>query len=174
MEIQNVEFKARVQQLDFYEQKLLALKAVHIESQQQVDTYFNTKQARLKLRETAGQNSLIHYDRPNTSTAKQSEIIYFQHLPDLALKSILSTHLGIKTVVDKTRRIYAIENVRFHLDLVQGLGTFIEVEARNENNQHTTEELKNQCAFYFDVFKLHEKNLIHLSYSDLMGDKKPV
>lgn len=171
MNIQNVEFKARVNTLELYEQKLLELQAVYIGTEHQVDTYFNTSEARLKLRESGKQNSLIHYNRANTTTAKESDVLYYQHLPNPALKDILSTHLGVKVIVDKTRKIYAIDNVRFHLDVVQQLGTFIEVEAMNEGPFPLTADLKKQCDFYFHAFKLEENQLVRLSYSDLILEK---
>lgn len=173
MKIQNVEFKARVAALEPFEKQLLSLGAKLVATEHQVDTYFNTSEARLKLRESGSQNSLIHYDRADTSTAKQSDIIYYQHLPNTALKSILTTHLGVKVIVDKIRTIYAIDNVRFHLDMVQQLGTFLEVEAMDENQNFTATALKDQCDWYFSLFKLNEVDLVNLSYSDLILAKNP-
>lgn len=171
MHIQNVEFKARVETLDIYEKKLLYQGAVLIGTSHQVDTYFNTAEARLKLRESGGQNSLIHYNRIDTNTAKESDVLYYQHVPDATLKSILITHLGIKIVIDKIRKIYAIGNVRFHLDLVQELGTFLEVEAMNEQAKYTTVQLKEQCEFYFNLFDLQKDQLVDWSYSDLLLER---
>lgn len=171
MHIQNVEFKARVENLETIEELLLSIQATFVETQHQIDTYFNTSTARLKLREAGENHSLIHYDRANTDTAKESDIIYYQHLPNAALKSILTAQLGVKVIVDKIRTIYAIDNVRFHLDIVQQLGTFVEVEAMNEVQNHTMHSLKEQCDFYFHTFKLQPENLIDCSYSDLLLDQ---
>ncbi|WP_430612067.1 class IV adenylate cyclase [Flavobacterium sp. JP2137] len=172
MHIQNVEFKARVEALDKYEQKLIALGATRIGVYHQVDTYFNATVARLKLRESDGQNSLIHYHRADTPTAKESDIIYYQHDPNPALKAILTTQLGVKVVVDKVRTIYAIDSVRFHLDVVQQLGIFIEVEAMLENPNHSQADLKAQCDRYFEHFELEKSQLVDRSYSDLVLAKK--
>ncbi|TBR20481.1 MAG: CYTH domain-containing protein, partial [Chitinophagaceae bacterium] len=138
----------------------------------QIDTYFNAKYGRLKLREGNIENSLINYDRENVSGAKESQIILYQHEPNVALKNILTKQLGIKIVVDKKRKIYFIDNVKFHFDVVENLGTFIEVEAIDSKEELTIEELKKQCDKYFDFFELTEQNVIAKSYSDLILDLK--
>ena len=71
-------------------------------------------------------------------------------------------------IVDKSRKIYFIDNIKFHFDKVEGLGTYIEVEAIDDQNAFTLEELKSQCYRYFDFFGLREEDLIDKSYSDLL------
>ena len=56
-------------------------------------------------------------------------MFYYTGIPDKTLKEILIKTLGIKAVVDKRRKIYFINNVKFHFDTVKDLGTFVEVEA---------------------------------------------
>jgi adenylate cyclase, class 2 len=84
------------------------------------------------------------------------------------LKNILALQLGIKAIVNKRRKIYFLDNVTFHFDIVENLGTFIEVEAIDTNGKFTTEELKAQCDKYFAFFELTDQNLIDRSYSDLI------
>ncbi len=169
MNIKNFEFKARVDDVGFYEQKLLTLNPVYKGEDHQIDTYFNAPKGRLKLREGTIENALINYQRENSADAKLSEVILYQHTPDKALKDILTAQLGVKIVVDKIRKIYFIDNVKFHFDLVVGLGTFIEVEAIDDKEQFTIAELKAQCDKYFSFFKLEKSNLIDKSYSDLIA-----
>ena len=76
--------------------------------------------------------------------------------------------LGVKIVVDKKRKIYFIDNVKFHFDVVENLGTFMEVEAIDSKEEFTIEELKEQCDKYFDFFELTQNNIIDKSYSDLI------
>lgn len=171
MGFNNVEFKARISQLLIrqYEEKLKTLNPRFIGEDYQSDTYFHTRTGRLKLREGRIENALIHYHRPNTPEAKLSEVILYKHQPDQSLKDILTLHLGIKTVVTKTRRIYFVDNVKFHFDEVDGLGTFLEVEAIDDSGQFTTEALKAQCDKYFRFFGLSETDLVAASYSDMQG-----
>lgn len=172
MNIKNFEFKAKVNHIKTYEDKLLTLNPDFKGTDFQIDTYFNTKEGRLKLREGNIENSLINYDREDTSDAKESQIILYQHEPNIALKNILTKQLGIKVIVSKERKIYFIDNVKFHFDKVENLGTFIEVEAIDNEDKFTIEELKNQCDKYFDFFELDKKDLIDKSYSDLILDMK--
>ncbi len=168
MNIKNIEFKAKVEELDKYENKLLALNPGFIGTDHQIDTYFNVKYGRLKLREGNIENLLINYDREDVVGSKESQIILYKHRPNTALKDILTKQLGIKVLVNKIRKIYFIENVKFHFDIVENLGTFIEVEAGDDNENFSIEELKNQCDKYFDFFELKEEYIVKNSYSDLI------
>jgi len=168
MNIKNFEFKAKVDELDQYENKLLELNPVFHGLDHQIDTYFNVPIGRLKLREGNIENSLINYDRQDTADMKQSEVILYRHEPDKALKDILVKQLGVKKIVDKKRKIYFIDNVKFHFDTVETLGTFIEVEVIDDKDAFTTEQLKEQCDKYFHLFGLSKSQLIDRSYSDLV------
>lgn len=172
MNIKNFEFKAKVDSLENFENKLLQLNPIFQGVDHQIDTYFNVQKGRLKLREGNIENSLINYNRENISGSKRSDIILYKHEPDVALKNILTLQLGIKIVVDKKRKIYFIDNVKFHFDTVENLGTFIEVEAIDDKDEFTIEELKSQCDKYFNFFGLTSKNIIDKSYSDLTIDLK--
>ncbi len=172
MHIRNVEFKAKVDNLEKLEAKLLTLDPVFKGTDHQVDTYFNVANGRLKLREGNIENALINYDRQDTAAAKESAIVLYRHEPNKALKDILTLQLGIKVVVDKSRKIYFINHVKFHFDLVKDLGTFIEVEAIDDSNAFTIEQLKEQCDYYFGFFELEQVNLVNKSYSDLIEQNK--
>jgi predicted adenylyl cyclase CyaB len=171
MNIKNYEFKARVEDLEKYENKLLSLNPVYIGLDHQIDTYFHVQKGRLKLREGNIENSLINYDRENIAGSKLSDIILYKHEPNAALKNILVHQLGVKAIVDKKRKIYFIDNVKFHFDVVENLGTFIEVEAIDEKDEMSIEALKEQCQFYLHFFELSHTQLIDQSYSDLMLER---
>jgi adenylate cyclase, class 2 len=170
MNIKNFEFKATVDNLENYERKLLSLSPEFIGLDRQVDTYFNVSKGRLKLREGNIENSLINYEREDIADSKKSDIILFQYKPDKALKEILSLQLGVKIIVSKKRKIYFIDNVKFHFDVVDKLGTFIEVEAIDSEGNFTIENLREQCNKYFDFFELQKSSLIDKSYSDLLEE----
>lgn len=168
MNIINFEFKAKITEIEKYENKLLTLNPIFQGLDHQIDTYFNVPHGRLKLREGNIENSLINYDRENIAGSKESQIILYQHEPNIALKNILTKQFGVKIVVDKKRKIYFIENVKFHFDLVENLGTFLEVEAIDDKGEFSIEELKQQCDKYYDFFELNSADIIDKSYSDLM------
>lgn len=166
----NYEFKARVDKPDDFEKKLLYLHPVFKGEDHQKDTYFKVKAGRLKLREGNIENSLIHYEREDRSGAKQSSVILYKHDPDPALKDILIKTLGIRVVVEKSRRIYFIDNVKFHFDKVKDLGSFIEVEAIDDDGTIGIDKLKEQCNRYAAFFGLKDADYIDRSYSDMIPD----
>ncbi len=168
MNIKNIEFKAKVKDIDALEHQLKTLSPVYKGLDHQIDTYFNVQQGRLKMREGNIENALIHYDRDDTAGQKQSDVILYRHHPDQSLKEILTLHLGIKAVVDKQRKIYFIDNVKFHFDVVKGLGTFVEVEAIDKDGSYDVGMLKKQCDRYFRFFGLEQSDLIDVSYCDLL------
>ncbi len=170
MNIKNFEFKAKISDIEEYENRLLQINPTYQGEDHQIDTYFNVSTGRLKLREGNIENSLINYIRENTADSKKSEIILYQHEANKALKDILTLQLGVKIVVDKKRKIYFRENVKFHFDKVENLGTFLEVEAIDSEDKFTYEELKDQCDYYFKFFKLEKSQLIDKSYSDLVEE----
>jgi chemotaxis protein MotB len=122
----------------------------------------------MKLLEGNIENALIHYHRSNVAGAKQSDVILYQHEPNAALKNALATALGIKTVVEKKRKIYFVENVKLHFDQVAGLGSFIEVEAIDKDGLIGIDKLKEQCGFYSDFFEISPNDIVAESYSDLV------
>jgi adenylate cyclase, class 2 len=168
MHLLNVEFKARVDDVQSFETRLQTLNPLFVGTDHQVDTYFNVARGRLKLREGNIEHALIHYERANTAKAKSSEVILYRAEPDPALKYILVLHLGVKAVVDKLRRIYFIDNVKFHFDRVAGLGEFLEVEAIDNEGKFTRGQLQAQCDYYFSFFGLAPSMLCEHSYSDML------
>jgi predicted adenylyl cyclase CyaB len=79
--------------------------------------------------------------------------------------------MGIKVIVRKRREIYYISNIKFHLDEVPGLGSFVEIEAGNILADLTQEQLKEQCDFYLKEFGIRDEDLIEVSYSDMLLEK---
>ena len=147
---------------------LLQQHPIFIGEDHQLDTYFNVPNGRLKLREGNIENALIHYERENTAGSKSSRVLLYQHQPDENLKAVLTKALGVKTVVDKLRKIYFIDNVKFHFDTVQNLGTFIEVEAIDKDGSIGKEKLQQQCDQYAKMFNISKEDLMAVSYSDMI------
>ncbi|MEZ4912266.1 MAG: class IV adenylate cyclase [Saprospiraceae bacterium] len=168
MHIKNFEFKAKIEAIEPYETQLLTLNPKYIGLDHQIDTYFRVDKGRLKLREGNIENALIQYEREDIQGSKQSNVILYQHLPNKALKDILTEQFGVKIVVDKRRKIYFIDNVKFHFDTVEHLGTFLEVEAIDNQNAYSITELQVQCDAYFNFFGLAHHQIIPQSYSDLL------
>ena len=77
-----------------------------------------------KLREGNIENTLIYCAQQNESGPKKSDVLLHVVSPTSGLKEILTKALGVMAVVDKQTEIYYVANVKFHIDTVQGLGSF--------------------------------------------------
>lgn len=168
----NFEFKARHKNMAEAEAILQKHHPLFIGEDHQIDTYFNVSNGRLKLREGTIEHALIFYQRPNTPDAKQSDVILYQCDASETLKSLLIQSLGVKVVVDKKRKIYFIDNVKFHFDEVEGLGNFVEVEAIDKDGSNKVDKLKEQCNYYQQLLGVETSDFIAESYSDLLLAKK--
>lgn len=166
-----VEIKARTTRTAAQRKLLIAKGATFKGTDHQVDHYFNVPEGRLKLRSGNIEHSLIFYRRNNQAGPKDSSvaltIIESQALAD-SFATTLGQALGVWVKVDKQREIYFIDNVKFHLDEVEGLGTFIEIEAIGESADER-EALLGQCQSYMAYLGVQEGELIENSYSDLLA-----
>lgn len=125
----------------------------------------------MKLREGAIEHALIFYERTNQSGPKRSDVWLYRPEADPALKALLTAALGVRIIVDKRREICFIDNVKFHIDRVEGLGAFVEIEAIDEDGSIGEEALRAQCEAYLRLFRISPEDLVALSYSDLLSDR---
>lgn len=167
----NIEIKAKSNNQDAIREILKSRNANFKGVDHQIDTYFKVNNGRLKLREGKIENHLIHYQRENKEGPKQSDVTLFKSDPKSSLKEILTKALGVLVVVDKQREIYFIDNVKFHIDVVEDLGTFVEIEAIDNDGTIGKGKLLEQCQFFLDLFKISQEDLISFSYSDLLLEK---
>ncbi|RMF27945.1 MAG: class IV adenylate cyclase [Bacteroidetes bacterium] len=164
----NVEIKARCPELEPLRARLAALKARFVGTDLQEDTYFHVPHGRLKLREGRIENHLIHYLRPDRAEAKPSEVTLLPAEPGSPLKALLGKALGVWQVVRKRREIYFIDDVKFHLDEVDGLGTFVEIEAIAWDGEKDEAALRRQCLAFMEALGIARETLVEGSYSDLL------
>ncbi len=125
----NIEVKLRVDGLDALLPVAQALCAAGPELIEQDDTFFNVRHGRLKLRQFAnGSGELIQYHRPDSPAAKASEYRRVPAPDPAALREALALSCGLLGRVRKTRWLLMAGRTRIHLDRVQGLGDFLELE----------------------------------------------
>ena len=164
----NVESKARSADHARLRALLRAHGASFSGTDHQIDTYFCVAHGRLKLREGTLENALIQYARADEAGPKCSAVGLFPTAPGSALKPLLTAALGVLVVVDKQREISWIENVKFHLDTVAGLGAFVEIEAIDRDGTIGATRLEAQCRHYLALLGIAPADLISGSYSDLL------
>ena len=166
-----IEIKAHCQNPEKIKNILISKNALFKGIDHQIDTYFQVPKGRLKLREGNIENHLIQYHRPNQAGPKKSSVTLYKTAPHASLKTVLTNALGIKVVVDKKRAIYFIDNIKFHVDVVKQLGSFVEIEAISEDSTMPESQLLSQCETYIQLFGISDIDLIDVSYSDMLLDQ---
>lgn len=164
----NVELKARDPNPEVTTARCLNLGAVDQGELRQTDTYFMARRGRLKLRSSdGGESELIAYSRPDGAEARESN--YVRAAASDSVSEALDVALGKTVVVSKRRRLYLWEGVRIHLDEVDGLGSFIELEAvlpdagELETARAKVARLRSELAIEDDA-------LVSVGYADLLID----
>ena len=168
MDILNIEIKARCRAPDQIRTILNDEGADFKGTDHQVDTYFEVPEGRLKLRQGTIERKLIFYRRPDGKSPKASDINLVPAEHPESLLHLLTNALGQKVVVDKQREIYFIDNVKFHIDKVQGLGNFVEIEAIDNDGSIGKEKLQEQCRYFMGLLEISEEDLMAESYSDML------
>lgn len=164
----NIEFKAFCRDLDAARGVLQHLRADGPTPDHQIDTYFRVPHGRLKLREGTVERNLIHYRRPDQAGPSRSDVTLFPVPADSeALKTALERALGVFVVVNKNREIWWLDNVKIHLDRVEHLGSFVEVEAIARDGM-VEADLREQCEHLLLELDVRPDELIATSYSDML------
>jgi homotetrameric cytidine deaminase len=167
----NVEIKARDADPDATAARCQALGAVDHGVLQQRDTYFAGRHGRLKLREQdEAAAELIAYRRPDAEQAQESAFVRAPAAEPALLREALDAALGETVAVVKRRRLFVWEQVRIHLDDVEGLGTFIELEAMVGPGLNTREEALEKVARLRSELAISDDALVAVGYSDLLLD----
>ena len=164
----NIEIKARCANPQAIRDILRSQGADFRGTDHQIDTYFNVAHGRLKLREGNIENALVYYEREDQQGPKQAQVTLYPTTSGSGLKEILTQSLGVLVVVQKQREIYFIDNVKFHLDTVDGLGTFVEIEAIDKDGTVGREKLLAQCHAFLELLQILPNDLVAVSYSDLL------
>ena len=132
----NVEVKAMTPDLSLVRSRLREMSCRDQYELRQTDTFFNALRGRLKLREfDDGSAELIFYERADQSGAKLSN---YERVPcgnPMAIRQALAKALGVRGVIKKHREVTLIGRARVHLDQVEGLGSFVELEVVLEDGE---------------------------------------
>ncbi len=164
----NVEIKARVSDLATLEGRVAALSTGGPQQLVQHDTFFRTAGGRLKLRRFGDGNAeLIQYRRPDSTAPAASEYQRVViHDPE-PLAALLSAALGVRGEVKKTRILYWIGQTRVHLDRVEGLGAFMELEVTLSATESVADGQDIALAL-MEKLGVDEADLVDRAYLDLL------
>jgi predicted adenylyl cyclase CyaB len=164
----NIEIKARVRDFPGLQKRAEALSDTPVQVIPQEDTFFHAPKGRLKLRQLAPDRAqLVYYERPDQDGPKRSDYHIFETSSPQDLKTALSLALGVRGVVRKVRCLYLAGQTRIHLDQVEGLGDFMELEVVLRPGQSDAEGQ----AIAQDLMKklgVLESDLLENAYMDLL------
>jgi predicted adenylyl cyclase CyaB len=167
----NIEIKARVRDFAALQSRAEALSDTPVQIIPQEDTFFNVPKGRLKLRQLGpAHGQLVYYERPDQDGPKRSNYLLAATADPAALKTALTAALGVRGVVRKTRLLYLAGQTRIHLDDVESLGQFMELEVVLEAGQTDTE---GQAIAEDLMHKLgvQPSDLLEGAYMDMLEEK---
>ncbi len=171
----NVECKARAADLEALARRCEALGAADQGILVQRDTYFGGARGRLKLREQGGQdNHLIAYRRPDDTADAESRYVLAPVVEPEPMREALAAALGSTVVVTKRRHLFVSENVRIHLDDVDELGTFVELEGVVAADGSDLAVTRERVARLREGLGITDEALVAVGYSDLLLDSAHV
>jgi predicted adenylyl cyclase CyaB len=169
----NVEIKARARDFASLRDRAASLAEGPPEVLRQEDTFFRSRRGRLKLRKLSEQSGeLIHYDRPDEPGPSESRYMIIPTREPDVLKGALSQGLGAIGTVVKRREVFIVEGTRIHLDEVEGLGQFVELESvlsPGESSESGEMRVRRLSA----ALGIESSDLIDTAYIDMLLKKPP-
>jgi len=167
----NVEIKARLSDPDRIRSILEELVDSPPEILEQTDTFFSVSSGRFKLRVQGGRSELIYYERPDTASAKESRYSVIRiDEPDL-LRAVLAEAIGVRGTVKKRRFLYRIGKTRVHLDEVEGLGSFLELEVVLDEGEMVEDGVATANRL-MGKLGIEDEDLVACAYIDLLEEKR--
>jgi len=168
-ESRNVEIKARIASIEAIAPRVAALADRGPIEIEQDDTFFVCERGRLKLRMfSASAGQLIFYRRANQAGPKESRFVISPTGSPDSLREALAMAYGAAGRVRKHRTLYIVGRTRVHLDRVEGLGDFLELEvvlAEGESADAGVKEARGLMA----TLGLADDQLVEGAYVDLIS-----
>jgi predicted adenylyl cyclase CyaB len=168
----NVEIKARVDDVVALEGRVARLADGAPETIGQRDTFFRTTSGRLKLREFAdGSGELILYERPDATGPTTSHYVIAPTSEPGSLRALLGQLFEVRAVVNKERRLYMRGHTRIHVDRVEDLGNFVELEVVLQEHQ-TPDDGRLIAEELMQLLCVAPEHLVEVAYVDLLERKE--
>lgn len=164
----NVEIKARLMDPNAMRLRVQSLGGTGPEQLLQTDTFFDVPLGRLKLREFAdGTGELIFYERPDAAGPTLSDYVRAPAQDPVTLREALARSCGVRAIVRKRREVFLLRQTRIHLDEVDGLGSFVEVEVVLHDGQSVADG-ERIATDLLDALSVSQADLISRAYVDLL------
>ncbi len=165
---QNVEIKARLDDFAVTAQLAEQISGGSAEVIVQEDIFFLCKSGRLKLRIFADNSGeLIAYNRNDDAGPKTCDYV-ISPVPDpQTMRQALERSNGVRSIVRKTRHLFLAGRTRIHLDRVEGLGDFLELEVVLEPDEDDAVGVA-EARDLMTQLGIGEDALIDCAYVDLI------
>ena len=164
----NVEIKAAVKDFARITAALAALSAAAPARLVQEDTFFGSPRGRLKLRKlTATSGELIYYERPDDTAPRVSTYVLVPTAEPDRMRDLLAAVHGIIGVVRKRRTVRMVGRTCVHLDEVEGLGTFVELEVVLDDGEPAEPGVV-EARRLMAALGIQEDQLVSRAYIDLL------
>lgn len=166
----NLEIKFRIDDLAAVEQKAALIADSGPLVLVQHDVFFRSPAARLKLRRFQDRPAeLIAYQREDSESVRESSWLSYPTADADRLENVLSKAIGKGVVVQKHRTLYLVGNTRVHLDKVDGLGSFVELEVVLDDELPAT-GAEQVAGELIDKLGLDNSQRVSVSYADLIAE----
>lgn len=168
----NIEIKARAPDLAAIRSKAASLAAGPSQSIEQTDLFFVVPRGRLKVRKFAdGTGELISYERADQPEPKESDYTRVACPDAEALGRALGRVLPGRGTVVKRREVLLVGRTRIHLDQVEQLGTFVELEVILAEGERPEDAFREAHAL-LRALGIAESTLIAGAYIDLLEQQQ--
>jgi adenylate cyclase, class 2 len=170
MEVEYADFsiKARCDNLAEAENRLMKLRPEFIGEDLQTDTYFQVPIGRMKLRQGNIENLLTHYYREESGGKMRTTVFLYERNPtDQSVKNHTAGLSSLGQVI-KRRRIFFVDNVKFHFDRFDDGLMFIEIEAIDSDGSLGVDFICKQAEEYKQLMGIRDEDVLTGSYIDLI------
>jgi len=169
----NIEIKARIESADAWSAKIAALADRGPIDIAQDDTFFRCDTARLKLRAFSdGSGELIYYRRADEYGPKESFYLRSPTSAPDSLRECLTSAYGQVGRVRKHRKLFLVGRTRVHLDEVEGLGDFLELEVVLVDDEPAEAGVR-EARELMEKLDIKPPQLIDDAYVDLLARVPP-
>jgi adenylate cyclase, class 2 len=164
----NLELKISTASHEYLIEKIIKNGGKSLDTLLQKDTYYKFEKGLLKLRRQNGDYQLVKYNRNEKEEERWSDYSLL-FLTGENVEEYLSELFDIETIVEKKRQLFIYKNTRIHLDEVENLGKFLELETVVK--EISKEDAKTEFNEVVEFLGLNVAEQIRKSYRDLLIEK---
>jgi predicted adenylyl cyclase CyaB len=164
----NIEIKARIESVETLAPKVAPIADKGPIEIPQDDTFFRCESGRLKLRAFSdGTGELIFYRRANEEGPKESFYLRSSTSEPDILRESLSLAYGEAGRIRKHRTLFLVGRTRVHLDRVEGLGQFLELEVSLADGEPSESGVQ-EARRLMEKLGVQSSHLVECAYVDLL------